>query len=129
MKNPETLLNHFSLRTRSNNDANVNQVVAAMIAGYNQKKSPITEVRTFENVALFRNKRGSIVVTYPVDNFYWTKRTAAKTIKVTNALPSGAKKELWISGKFSELASRNLKKLGWEVHAHSLLRLDVGNPY
>ena len=129
VKNPETLLNHFSLRTRSNNDANVNQVVAAMIAGYNQKKSPITEVRTFENVALFRNKRGSIVVTYPVDNFYWTKRTAAKTIKVTNALPSGAKKELWISGKFSELASRNLKKLGWEVHAHSLLRLDVGNPY
>jgi hypothetical protein len=129
VKNPETLLNHFSLRTRSNNDANVNQVVAAMIAGYNQKKYPIAEVGTFENVVIFRNKRGSIVVTYPVDNFYWTKRTAAKTIKLTDALQSGAKKELWISGKFSELASRNLKKLGWEVHAHSLLRLDVGNPY
>lgn len=129
LKNPETLLNHFSLRTHSYNDANVNQVVAAMIAGYNQKSSPITEVRTFENVAMFRNAKGSIVVTYPVDNFYWTQRTSAKTIKVTNALPSGAKKELWISGKFSELASRNLEKLGWEIHAHSLLRLDVGDPY
>jgi hypothetical protein len=129
VKNRETLLNFFAFRTRSYNDANVNQVVAAMIAGYNQKKSPITEARTFENVALFQNEKGSFVVAYPVDNFYWTTRTEAKTKKVTAAIPSGAKKELWISGGFSELASRNLKKLGWEVHGHSLHRLDVGNPY
>jgi hypothetical protein len=129
VKNRETLLNHFALRTRSYDDANVNQVVAAMIAGYNQKKSPITEVRTFENVALFRNEKGAYVVTYPVDNFPWTKQTAAKTKKVTAAIPSDGKKELWISGKFSELASRNLKQLGWDVHGHSFERLDVRNPY
>ena len=129
VKNRETLLNFFAFRTRSYDDANVNQVVAAMIAGYYQKKSPITEVRTFENVIIFQNEKGSYVVTYPVDNFPWTKQTAAKTKKVTAAMPSGAKKELWISGGFSELASRNLKKLGWEVHGHSFERLDVSNPY
>jgi hypothetical protein len=128
-KNRETLLNHFSLRTRSYNDANVNQVAAAMIAGYNRKQSPITEVRTFENVALFRNEKGAYVVAYPVDNFYWTTRTEAKTKKVTAAMPSDGKKELWISGGFSELASRNLKQLGWELHGHSFERLDIGYPY
>lgn len=129
MKNRETLLNFFAFRTRSYNDANVNQVVAAMIVGYNRKKSPITEVRTFENVALFRNEKGAYVVAYPVDNFYWTTRTEAKTKKVTAAMPSDAKKELWISGGFSKLASHNLKKLGWKVHGHSFERLDVGSPF
>ena len=129
LKNRETLLKFFAARTHSYDDANVNQVVAAMIAGYNQKISPITEVRTFENVAMFRNEKGSYVVAYPVDNFPWTKKTVAKTKKVSVALPSGAKKELWISGGFSEMASRNLKILGWGVHSHSFERLDVGNPY
>jgi len=129
VKNRETLLNFFAVRTHSYDDANVNQAVAAMIAGYNQKKSPITEVRPFENVIIFQNEKGSYVVTYPVDNFPWTKQTAAKTKKVSEALPSGAKKELWISGGFSEVASRNLKKLGWDVYGHSFERLDVGNPY
>ena len=129
LKNRETLLKFFAFRTRSYDDANVNQVVAAMIAGYNRKKSPITEVRTFENVVMFRNKKGDYVVAYPVDNFPWTKQTAAKTKKVTAALGSGEKKELWISGGFSEVASRNLKDLGWEVHGHSFKRLDIGYPY
>jgi hypothetical protein len=129
LKNSEKLLNFFAYRTRSYNDANVNQVVAAMIAGYNQKKSPITEIRTFENVVMFKNEKGAYVVAYPVDNFPWTKQTAAKTKKVTAALGSGAKKELWISGGFSELASRNLKDLGWEVHGHSFERLDMGSPF
>jgi hypothetical protein len=129
VKNREKLLNFFAFRTRSYDDANVNQAVAAMIAGYNQKKSPITEVRTFENVMMFRNKKGDYVVAYPVDNFPWTKQTAAKTKKVTAAIPSNGKKELWISGGFSEVAARNLKKMGWELHSHSLHRLDVGNPY
>jgi len=129
LKNRETLLKFFAFRTRSYDDANVNQVVAAMIAGYNRKKSPITEVRTFENVVMFKNEKGAYVVAYPVDNFPWTKQTAAKTKKVTAALGSGAKKELWISGGFSEVASRNLKDLGWEVHGHSFERLDIGYPY
>jgi hypothetical protein len=129
VKNRETLLKFFAFRTRSYDDANVNQVVAAMIAGYNRKKSPITEVRTFENVVMFKNEKGAYVVAYPVDNFPWTKQTAAKTKKVTAALGSGAKKELWISGGFSEVASRNLKDLGWEVHGHSFERLDIGYPY
>jgi hypothetical protein len=129
LKNRETLLKFFAFRTRSYDDANVNQVVAAMIAGYNRKKSPITEVRTFENVVMFKNEKGAYVVTYPVDNFPWTKQTAAKTKKVTTAIPSDGKKELWISGGFSELASLNLKDLGWEVHGHSFERLDIGYPY
>ena len=129
LKNRETLLNFFAQRTHSYDDANVNQAVAAMISGYNQKKSPITEVRTFENVVMFRNAKGSYVVTYPIDNFPWTKQTSTKTKKVTAAIPSGAKKELWISGGYSEITSRNLKILGWEVHGHSFHRLDTGNPY
>jgi hypothetical protein len=129
VKNRETLLKFFAYRTRSYDDANVNQAVAAMIAAYNRKKSPITEVRTFENVVMFRNEKGAYVVAYPADNFPWTKQTVTKTKKVTAALGSGAKKELWISGGVSEVASRNLKDLGWEVHGHSFERLDVGNPY
>ena len=129
VKNRETLLNFIAYRTRSYDDANLNQVVAAMIAGYNRKISPITDVATFENVAMFKNEKGAYVLTYPIDNFFWTKQTAAKTKKVTAAIPSNGKKELWISGGFSELASRKLKDLGWEVHGHSLHRLDVGNPY
>ena len=110
-------------------DANMNQAVAAMIAAYNRTKSPITEMVLFENVVMCRNKKGAYVLTYPIDNFYWTKNTAAKTKKVTAAIPSNGKKELWISGKFSELASRKLKELGWEIYDRSLEKLNLGNPY
>ena len=122
-------LNLVSMKTRSIDDANMHQAVAAMIAGYNRTQSPITEVRTFENIVIFRNKKGSYVITYPMDNFFWTKRTAAKTIKVSAALPSGVKKELWISGNFSKLASHKLKELGWVLKGQSLKNLNVGNPY
>ena len=107
----------------------MNQAVVAMIAAYNKTKSPITEMVLFENVVMCRNKKGAYVLTYPIDNFYWTKRTAAKTKKVTAAIPSNGKKELWISGKFSKLAAQNLKELGWEIYDRSLEKLNLGNPY
>jgi len=115
--------------TDSIGDANMFQAVAAMIAAYNRTKVPITEIRTFENVAIFRNKNGSYVITYPLDNFLWIKRTEGKAKRLINLLPAEEKKELWISGKFSDLASTNMNKLGWIVNDQAFKNLDLKNPY
>ena len=128
-KNHEAFLNMVIENTDSIGDANMFQAVAAMIAAYNRTKVPITEIRTFENVAIFRNKNGSYVITYPLDNFLWIKRTEGKAKRLINLLPAGEKKELWISGKFSDLASSNMNKLGWILKDQAFKNLDLKNPY
>jgi len=128
-KNPEAFLSLVSTHTRSLDDANMYQAVAAMIAAYNKTQVPITEVHTIEKVLLFRNEKGSYVLTYPIDNFFWTKQAAEKTKKVLRLLPSKARKELWISGTFSDLAAKNLHALGWVLHDRSMGTLKMGNPY
>ncbi len=128
-KNPEAFLSLVSTHTRSLDDANMYQAVAAMIAAYNKTQVPITEVHTVKNVLLFRNEKGSYVLTYPIDNFFWTKQAAEKTKKVLRQLPSRARKELWILGKFSDLAVKKLNELGWVLHDRSMGKLKMANPY
>ena len=127
-KNREDFFNLVTTKTKSLEDANMYQAVAAMIAAYNETQVSITEVRAFENVAIFRNEKGSYVLAYPIDNFIWTEQTEAKTRKVRANL-KGEKKELWISGGFSDVAAKNLKVLGWELHGQSLGKLKMENPY
>ncbi|MEE9168340.1 MAG: hypothetical protein V3U73_01170, partial [bacterium] len=98
-------LNHVAEHAITTADANMYQAVAAMIAGYNRHKTPITKIGSHDNVIIFKNAEGSYVLTYPADNFFWTKRIANKVKGVVSAIPSGAKKELWISGRFSDLSA------------------------
>ncbi len=128
-KNRKEFLNIVSKKTRSVDDASMYQAVAAMIAAYNRTQVPVSKVGTFENVVMFRNDKGSYVITYPIDNFFWTKQSAEKTKKVTEAIPSKEKKELWISGNYSDLAVRKLKELGWVLFDQSFSKLEMGNPY
>ncbi len=129
VNNLGAFLNHVAKHTLSTTDANMYQAVAAMIAGYNRHKTPITKIGSHDNVIMFRNTEGSYVLTYPADNFFWTKRIANKVKGVVSAIPSGAKKELWISGRFSDLSAKNLKRLGWVINDQALIKLEVGNPY
>ena len=128
-KHREAFLSLVSIKTRSLDDANMYQAVAAMIAAYNKTQVPITEVRTVENLVLFRNEKGSYVLTYPIDNFFWTKQAAKKMQKVVGRFSWKARKELWISGKFSDLAVKKLNELGWVLHDRSMGKLAMGNPY
>ncbi len=128
-KNREDFLNLVSTRTLSLDDANMYQAVAAMIAAYNKTQVPITEVRIVENLVLFQNGKGSSVLTYPVDKFSWTQLTAKKMEQVLGRLSWKVKKELWISGEFSDLAVKNLNELGWVLHDRSMGKLKMGNPY
>jgi len=128
-KNREDFLNLVSTHIRSLDDANMYQAVAAMIAAYNKTQVPITEVRIVENVVLFRNGKGSSVLTYPIDNFSWTQLTAKKMEQLLGRLPSEDRKEVWISGEFSDLAVKNLNELGWVLHDRSMGKLKMGNPY
>ena len=128
-KNREKFLHLVSTHTRTLDDANMYQAVAAMIAAYNKTQVPITDVRAVGNVLLFRNEKGSSVLTYPIDNFFWTKHTAEKTKKVLGRLSSKDRKELWISGTFSDLAAKKLHELGWVLHDQSMAKLKMVNPY
>jgi len=105
------------------------QAVAAMIAAYNIKKIQIAQIGSLKDCVIFKTVKGSYVLIYPIDNYFWTKKIATKTKALTNAMPSGAKKELWISGRFSELSSKNLVHLKWAINDQALTLLDVGNPY
>jgi len=69
------------IKTRSLDDANMYQAVAAMIAAYNKTQVTISEISTIDNVILFRNEKGSYVLTYPIDNFFWTQQTAKKNTR------------------------------------------------
>lgn len=128
-KNREAFLNVISKHARTADDAYMYQAAAAMIAGYNRKIAPIMNIGAHERVVMFKNEKGDYVLTYPIDNFFWTEQTAGKTRTVTEKLPTDGKKELWISGRFSELASQNLQKLGWVMRDRALEKLEVGNPY
>ena len=128
-KNRENLLNHISIKTRSLDDANMYQAVTAMVAAYDKTQSTVSEISTIDNVVLFRNEKGSTVLTYPIDNFFWTLHTAKKTQQVLEEFSLKDKKELWISGSFSELAVKNLNELGWVLHDQSMEKLKLENPY
>ncbi len=128
-KNREAFLNLISRYARTAEDAYMYQAVATMIAAYNRGVAPIKNIGTYGNVVAFKNDQGSYVLTYPVDHFFWTERIANKSKRVTEALPAGRKKELWISGRFSDLSSQNLQKLGWFINDQALEKLKVDNLY
>jgi len=128
-KNPEVFLNLISHKTRSLDDANMYQAVAAMIAAYNESQVPITEIATTGKIVMFRNNKGSYVITYPIDNFFWTEETAKKTQKVLGKFRSKKNKELWISGKFSDLSVKSLNNLGWVLHDNAFEKLKMKSPY
>jgi len=100
-----------------------------MIAAYNESQVPITEIATTGKIVMFRNNKGSYVITYPIDNFFWTEETAKKTQKVLGKFRSKKNKELWISGKFSDLSVKSLNNLGWVLHDNAFEKLKMKSPY
>lgn len=128
-KNHKAFLNIVSRKTRSIDDANMYQAAVAMIAAYNRTQLPVSNLGTFEKIMMFRNNKGAYVITFPIDNFLWTKRSAEKTMQLTKKIPAKAKKELWISGHYSDLAVQKLKELGWVIYDQAFSKLGTGNPY
>jgi hypothetical protein len=83
-----------------------------MLADYHEKKKPITAVAVHGPV-IARDRDGTLLLPAPVDYLSWTERMAAFA---TNPDFLGTpQRTLWITGKASARARRELTANGWTV--------------
>ncbi|MFQ5445042.1 MAG: hypothetical protein ACE5EK_10550, partial [Nitrospinales bacterium] len=112
-------LNLATSNTRTVEDAFIFQVIAEMLAAYNKEKASIAEISLVQNVVTFRDMNGVVGVTYPADNLYWTRRTAALAKNVAESVPDATRKEMWITGSVTQMSASNMEQMGWTVHTNS----------
>jgi hypothetical protein len=93
------------------------QRIAQMTAGYHRSVKPITTLGVVQNVPLALTVDNVVLVLAPMDEVLWTARTAqiAQAVNKVVAPLKPARKELWIAGKVSALAKRELAARGWAV--------------
>lgn len=118
-KGREVYLNLATANTRTVEDAFIFQVIAEMLAAYNKEKASIAEIRLVQNVVTFRDTNGVVGVTYPADNLYWTRRTAALAKNVAESVPDATRKEMWITGSVTPMSASNMEQMGWTVRTNS----------
>jgi len=109
----------FALSADDEESANFFQNIAEIIRGYHEKVSPIKEIKVVSGLILARAKNGSFLIPFPLDHGVWTER-ADRILNniVTSYNKSSGKKnkyELWVAGTVSQIAQKELKKLGIKI--------------
>ncbi len=84
-----------------------------MLADYHEKKKPLTALAA-PGLLIARDREGTLLLPAPVDYVSWTERVAsfAKNPEFL-AIPQ---RTLWITGKLSPRAKKELEATGWTVH-------------
>ena len=101
-----------------------------LYAGYHQGRSPIVKITDAGRVLpLAHSKAGTAVLAVPVDYVSWTKRTGESVTAFAKSAakqPGDKKLELWVQGRVSDTARKELGGLGWAVFDRAFERLEKG---
>jgi hypothetical protein len=113
-------IDHFvrlASEAKDEDEAFLYQRVAQMTAGYHRVVKRITTLGVVGNVPLALTVDNVVLVLAPMDEVLWTPRTARIAQAVNSAVTplKPARKELWIAGKVSAVAKRELAARGWAV--------------
>lgn len=108
----------FLIDTDNQDLALFRQRMIEMYAGYNANVSPLSGFMAIGRHVAAVNAAGRLVLVFPMDCFFWTQTNAV----IANAINAFAQNlpatgvEIWIAGKASPMAVRQLRHLGWTVH-------------
>jgi hypothetical protein len=93
--------------------------VTSMLAAYHKTRAPIASiVPTGRILQLAATREGTILLLVPVDYINWRESTAEAASEFMNlsSVHGGASgSEMWIEGRASDQARRELTSLGWSV--------------
>lgn len=90
---------------------------AELIAAYDARVEPVTELVELGGVPAMRTRSGKIVVLLPFDYVAWTRDTATMFDAAPHEArgPGKPSLHLWITGQASPLSAAALKRLGWQL--------------
>jgi hypothetical protein len=110
----------FVLAASDEESANFVMNIAETMKGYHETVSPVQEIKVVSGLVFARAQNSSVVIPFPVDHFFWTEqadefvRNSIRTQKSSGKpWPTGL--DLWVTGKVSPLARKNLEELGIKV--------------
>lgn len=103
--------------SESEDDAFLYQRIAQMMAGYHRSVAQIDNVGVIYGLPVALSVNRDALVFFPLDELVWTAKsaqTAAAFEKIVNPLQP-RRKELWLGGRASALAKKELGALGWAI--------------
>ena len=103
--------------TDSEEDARFFRRNALLLARYHKDVEPVTAVQARQRVFIGHTKSGAIAFPAAVDYLTWTAE-----VDSVSAEPSlkAAKRDLWLSGRASDTAKKELAARGWTVKENAL---------
>ena len=104
--------------------ARVITTIAVMSAGYHQQIAPLKRISPLARITKATTSKGEVVVVLPTDHVIWSENVAGIARALTEKSDSKeTKKQLWVLGDFSPIASANLQEMGWTLHTNVKDRL------
>ncbi|MBM9515177.1 hypothetical protein [Desulfogranum marinum] len=104
--------------------ARVITTLAVMSAGYHQQIAPLKRISPLARITKATTTKGETVVVLPTDHIIWSENVAGIARSLTEKSDSKeTKKQLWVLGDFSPVASANLQEMGWTLQTNVRDRL------
>jgi hypothetical protein len=100
--------------------------MAQMMGDYHRNVESVQEIHDTVGILTLRRKNGGRVLLAPVDYVFWTERLAGKVNRMEQVLAKDASvtsKELWIAGRFDDVAKNEFEGRGWKVIENANNRL------
>jgi hypothetical protein len=121
---PEAFL-RLAAMAEDEDDAFLYQRIAQMMTGYSRSVARITELGVVNGLPITATANRDLILFWPADELIWTPRSE-QTAEAVGQIVDGLKpnrKELWISGRASEVMRRELAARGWILHENARGRL------
>jgi len=115
----------FLVRTGDQDLALFRQRMSQMYAGYDRTVAGLTGFVALGRFVGATKANGTLVLAFPLDYLAWTSATAA----VATAIGDQARQlrtpgvELWLTGKVSPRARKEIQRLGWKINESSSQKL------
>jgi len=106
------------LAAKEEQTANFYMNMAETMRGYNELRSPITDIRIWNGLVLAAAQSGRVLIPFPLDHGVWTKRAAGLMARLkaeSEAMGFREGYDFWVAGTVSPLASERGKELGIDV--------------
>ena len=109
----------YALSATDEESANFIQNIAETMRGYHETVSPIKDIMINSNLVLAKSKEDTVLIPFPLDYWIWTEKSEQLITNLVDTnkkeLGSDVKFDLWVTGRVSPLARKNLEKLEIKV--------------
>jgi hypothetical protein len=104
-------------KASAEDDARFFRRSAEVLACAAKQTGPLATLEARENLFVARARSGAFVVPVGVDLLTWAQNVDTFSAA---AVPDAKSRELWLSGRVTDEAKKELTARGWEVHEHAL---------